>query len=472
MAWWTACALILFLQTALILGHWPWPDEYQAVQLAVQAPKFATLLDWLHYEGHPPLWYMLLRGLAHVVEPLDTLWLAALLLAIPAQCLILFAGPFTRMERLLIALSEFVLFDFLTISRSTTLGTMLLLFAMAVWRKRWVWLAIALLPLCDFLFGAISGIFLLLKSREKALWWPGVAVWLVSSALAVWSVWPAPDTVSALVPRGIVAGSALWLQQMSGLLIPFQGGVAPQWNSPVQPIAGVAWIGFLALCWVDMRGEPFHRLMLFGFIGLTLAFSVAVYPLGLRHLMLIALLLILLTWHAREKGLAPSAAFRLWLAVAAISGIATATIAFTKPFDTAHLAIAEIRRQGLEDKHWMIFPDWRVSGLAAQSGMRFEQIEQHCMLDFVRWDHRTTLLDPERLTDHLRNEIERHGRSYLVSDMKITTVPLDVLAPLATIPAGYDGLSYYLHVVGPGAAEKTVNLSDCVPDKHPLRKLR
>ena len=39
-----ACAaFVLALQIALILTHWPWPDEYQAVQLAVQAPDILLL---------------------------------------------------------------------------------------------------------------------------------------------------------------------------------------------------------------------------------------------------------------------------------------------------------------------------------------------------------------------------------------------------------------------------------------------
>lgn len=86
-AWATLCLVVLALQAALIIDHQPWPDEYQALLIAVQAPDISTLLDWLRYEGHPPLWYLLLRGLAHVAEPLDTLWIAALLIAIPAQCL-------------------------------------------------------------------------------------------------------------------------------------------------------------------------------------------------------------------------------------------------------------------------------------------------------------------------------------------------------------------------------------------------
>lgn len=79
---WFASVLALFaLQIALIVTHEPWLDEYQAVQLAVQSPDIGTLFDWLRYEGHPPLWYLILRGLAHCMEPLLTLKVAALMCA-------------------------------------------------------------------------------------------------------------------------------------------------------------------------------------------------------------------------------------------------------------------------------------------------------------------------------------------------------------------------------------------------------
>jgi len=469
-AWWAAAAFVFALQAALIVTHRPWPDEYQAVQLAVQAPDLAALLQWLRYEGHPPLWYLILRALAHLMDPLDTLWVAALLIALPTQALILFASPFTRIERLLVALSEFMLFDFLAISRSNTLGAFLLVLTAALWRRRWVWLAIALLPFCDFMFGVLSGIFVLLKWREKALWRPGAALWLACGALAAWTVRPAPDLVSAFEMYGFEFSIMSWLAKLGALLVPFQGGILPQWNTYVHPFAPVAWAGFLALCWAATRRDPFHRLLLFGLIALTLVFTAAIYPLGMRHLMLIAMLLILMEWLSRLNGAAPGGAFRLWLAVTALCGLGTAGVALSKPFDTAHLAIAEIRARGLEGKHWMIFPDWRVAGLAAQSGMRFERPEQHCMLDFQLWNYRTQLLEGDRLTEYLKGEIERHGRSYLVSDVGFSGVPDDVLRPLATIGRGYDGLDYHLYVVGPDAPEKPVSLPECQPHKRPLER--
>jgi len=466
---WLACALaVLLLQAVLIANHSPWPDEYQAVMLAVQAPDIHALFGWLRYEGHPPLWYLLLRALATVADPLDTLWLAALLIALPTQALILFASPFRRSERLMIALSEFMLFDFLTISRSQTLGVALMVLVMVLWRRRWVWLAIALLPMCDFLFGVVSGIFVLLQWREKGLWWPGVTLWLLLSALAGWSVVPAPDMVSAFDQFGMQSGLLVWLSEMSSLAIPFQGGIAPQWNSPTNPVAGFAWLAFILLAWWQTRHDGFHRFLLFGFIALTLAFSLLVYPLGLRHLMLIALLLILFEWRVRCDGGKPNIPFTSWLAVCAICGLATAAVSFTRPFHAAGQVVAEIRARGLDDAHWMAFPDWRVPSVSALSGMQFERAEQECMMDFVRWDHRTSLLEPGRLEAYLTARVERDGRFYLLSDLPLAFLPPALARPLAEIEAGYDGIPFYLFEVGPDAEKRDITRPACVPEKRPL----
>ena len=75
--WPAACAAVFALQAALILTHTPWLDEIQAVQLAIEAPDVPTLLAWLRYEGHPPLWYFILRGLGYLMDPLATLPAAA-----------------------------------------------------------------------------------------------------------------------------------------------------------------------------------------------------------------------------------------------------------------------------------------------------------------------------------------------------------------------------------------------------------
>ncbi|KQN24723.1 hypothetical protein [Sphingomonas sp. Leaf38] len=471
--WTSTVALIIVLQLSLIFGHRPWLDEWQALQLALQSPTLADLFRNLRYEGHPPLWYLMLRAGGALVGPYNALPVTAAMLAIATQMVIAFACPFSRAERVLLATGTFVLFEFLTLSRSLTLGVAVLVFAMALWRHRSVWLMIALLPMCDFLFGALSGILLVLQWRDGRLWRPGVALWLASGVMAGWSVMPAPDMIPALEHKTLLVSLADYLASIGLLAVPLQWGEhGPTWNGGVPfSLGGFAGILFLLFAATQLRNDWLARALFWGFVTLTLGFSVTVYPLPSRHLMLIALLLILLTWRgAADQTIKPSAGFRSWLAVGSACGLFVAAWNFVVPFDTADAAGRAIVSRGLGDKHWMVFPDSRAQGVSALTGIAFERTEARCMQDFIHWNFRSALRDPKRLTTYLRHEVATRGRFYLLSDLPLSpTVPRDLLLPITYIPAGYDAFAYYLFVVGPDRPEVAKNTRFCVPNQRPLR---
>lgn len=465
-AWALGVAILAVLQLTLIWSHQAWADEYQAVLIATEASSQSELLAWLRYEGHPPAWYWLLQALALVVPFAFILPAAATLCAAAAQGAILFTSPFTRAERLLLASSQYFLFEFLTISRGTTLGAALVTLALALWRSRWLWLIMALLPMVDFLFGVISGVFLVLKWRENDLWWPGVGVWLTGSVFAGWSVIPPADMVSASEAMGMQSGLGLWLLAMGSLPIPFQGGIAPQWNTPVTPIASFAWIAMSWLCWELTRNNVWHRIGVFGFFGLTLAFSLIVYPIGLRHLMLGNLLLIALVWLQRAAALPTLARARTvwqaWLVLLSVSGLATSALSTTRGFDNGAEMAAEIERLNLADKRWVALPEWRTPAIAGRSDIAFERLGENCTFRFVRWDHTfDALKSRDALSQALSVDIAVNGRGYLLSDMNFNGFDPDLIAPVARIERGYNGIDTNIYVIGRNSKEKRRSPPPC-----------
>ena len=471
--WAFALAALAGLQLALIWTHKPWGDEYQAALLAVEASSQAELFEWLRYEGHPPAWYWLLQALSLALPFALILPAAATLCAIIAQGVILFASPFSRSERLLLASSQYVAFEFLTISRGTSLGAALVLATLATWRSRWVWLIMAALPLVDFLFGVISGVFVILKWRERDVAWPGVGLWLAGSVFAGWSVIPAPNMVSAFDavqtqpgPTPLIEPLMGWFMKMGSLVIPFQGGIAPQWNTQVAPIAGIAWIALLWLCWHLTKGFVWHRLMIFGFFGFTLVFSLAVYPIGLRHVMLGCLLLFASVWLQRQSerpsASETSAPWRIWLVALTLSGLATAALSTVRGFDSADRVIAEMESRDLVDKRWVALPEWRSPAIAGRSAIAFQRLGENCLFRFVRWDHAlSALASGEAFTQALEADIAAHGRGYLVSDMEFNGFDPDLIAPIVSIPRGYNGVDYHLYVIGRKTTEKPRDLPFC-----------
>ena len=467
--WAFAIAAVLALQASLIFTHRPWLDEWQALQIALQSADLYHLLENLRYEGHPPLWYLLLRATATVVPTFHVLSVVAALLAAVVQLVLLTRSPLPRLLRLTLSLNMFVLFEYLTISRSMTLGVACAVVSISLRRSRWRWVAIALLPLCDFLFGVISALLVALDARERALWWPGVAGWLVCGAVAAWSVVPAPDMVQALTLTDLPTDLSQHIDRLGLLLVPWQTiDNLPEWNGWLPfgfgVVAGPLFVWFALR---QVRHDRFDLGAMAALLLLTTIFSVTVYPLQTRHLSLVALFLVLLKWRDADAGRAPDHAFSAWLIVGALCGLGVAAINLSRPFDTGHQAAAYIERHGLRSKHWLVWPESRAQGISALLGIEFERMERDCSITFVRWNHQATLAGWSDLDRELRRIVRLRGRSYLLSDQPLE-LPRDIALPVAFFPAGYNGYAYHITLIGPSETERRAGVPSCIPNKRPL----
>jgi hypothetical protein len=272
--WIFYAAAVMLFQALLIFRHEPWLDEWQALQIAVQSPDLAELFLNLRYEGHPPFWYLVLRPMAALVGPDQALAVSALIFALGTQYLILFRSPFPRWVRLCIGLSEVVLFEFNTISRGYTAGLFLTFLCLTWWRRpRLVWVPLALLPSVEFFFGVFSAIFIALRWRERALWLPGLGVWLAVSLASAWSILPASDNIPAFPPPDAFTESLRYLFQLSVVAVPLGWNEGLQWNALTPAYSYfVLWIFFLVVCLDETRHRPWHRAALAAFFVLQLGF--------------------------------------------------------------------------------------------------------------------------------------------------------------------------------------------------------
>jgi hypothetical protein len=462
------------LQLVLIWKHDPWLDEWQALQIALQSPSISHLLTNLQYEGHPPLWYLLLQGAALFVAPAFVLPAVQSIMAMAIQAMIYLKAPFTHLERLLIGSSFFVIFDYGTLARSLSLGVMLLIAAFAFRRGAIGWAALALLPLADFLFGVFSLICIILRLRDKNISVVGITAWFLCSIVSAITVMSAKDMIPALWLNGPITDFFTFLNRLSVLLLPLHG---PQyglrWNETlpdmVAPVAGVLflWLGYRLT-----RDILLDRLIYCGFSALLLLFSMCIYPLAIRHLSLLALLVILLRWrsHADLQSPSANAMFRIWITAASACGILTAGINVVRPFDTAKQAAAYIQSQGLEGKHWLSFPDSRAQGVSALLGMEFERLERDCTQSFLRWNYRSTIRSQENMDKVVGDIVQSYGRVYLLTDFDLgPDGRADLYKLLKHIPAGYDGQDFYLWVVAPELPETAARPKQCAPARLPLR---
>ena len=465
-----ACVMaVVALQVALILTHDYFVDEWQALLIAVQSPDLEALLGNLRYEGHPPLWYLFLRGLSAIFGPGSAMRAASLLCALATIAIVATRAPLPRWARLAVLFAEPILFEYGTISRGFTLGITLTFAILALWeRRRAAWPLIALLPLVDFLFGVVALALIALRwSERRPLWWPGVGAFGLASAVAAWSVVPAADFISVYRPSAPLQSLAHWMAGMATVTLPVQWRGGPRWDvawdTPAMPLLG---IGYFLIAYIQTRGRPVERAVAIGFPLVLLGFMVAVHMFAIRHLLLVAVVFLIVLWRQGAASVPmrmPSAA---WLAASALCGLATAGFALTRPFDTAPQAARAIEALGLERESWLSFPMQHAQGVSVLTSIPFEAVERGCRPEYVRWNYRHRLTDPVRLRDWLAREAGRGGSFYLLSQYAPATG--GPVRHIATVPPGLDGKVYRIYRVKGDKPGLRAPAPPCVPGNRPL----
>lgn len=432
---WLACSFIVVLQLSLIWSHVAWQDEWQALQIAASSPNLTSLVEHLRYEGHPPLWYIFLRVIALAGGGVLALKIAATLCALITIFIVLSFTNQPLWLRVCVLLSEPILFEFNTISRSGSLGIMIIFAVVRFWNNRAFWVLIGLLPLTDFLFGLVSVVFLSLRWREIFHW--RIAPWFISGVVAAVSVIPPSDIVPALHPSSLYWDTLGWAARTGQLIFPFQ----PRWNAFSSMNAFML---PMLLCMAYRQFSKMERLSFFIFLFVTFLFSISIYPLLLRHLMVISVLLLALSLGREMTPLV-----RVWIVGLACLGVATATMNFLLPFDTAPKMASIIRQKGLEHAPWVGAPQSVPQAVFAELDLPFQRVGADCASTFTRWNFPHVLNDTSAVAKWLAQR-ERQGGFYLLS-----SVELDRDA-IVRVDAGYDGIPYYIYSFGDPKTGKLV----------------
>ena len=115
-----AIVLCLYCVLKAVMGifHEPWFDEAVAWQIAREATFKDILLTVPHYEGHPPLWHLVLAPFAKLGAPYElSLVLVSLIFMGLAMFLILWYAPFPRLVKWVLPFTYFCFYQYAVISR-------------------------------------------------------------------------------------------------------------------------------------------------------------------------------------------------------------------------------------------------------------------------------------------------------------------------------------------------------------------
>ena len=117
--------------------HEMWRDEIQAWLLARDSTGPIDLLSHMKYEGHPPLWHLLLMPLTWITHAPESMQVVHLLIA--ATTVFLFArhSPFTPLQKILFSFGYFVLYEYGIVCRNYGIGLLLICIFCILFRNRY-----------------------------------------------------------------------------------------------------------------------------------------------------------------------------------------------------------------------------------------------------------------------------------------------------------------------------------------------
>ena len=137
--WISGSVLVLYaaLLITVITFHEPWFDEAESWLIARDASYRDMIFTNPHYEGHPPLWWLLLSIPAKLGVPYEPgLKTVQVIFAVLGAALVLFKSPFPLWVRSLLPFTYFLFFQYGVLSRPYSVMFCALCLAAITWEER------------------------------------------------------------------------------------------------------------------------------------------------------------------------------------------------------------------------------------------------------------------------------------------------------------------------------------------------
>lgn len=230
-----ASMLIFWLAAVLFLTfhHVMWRDEVRALNIALQGDNMIEMLQRLRGEGHPAIWYLLLRGAYDVFGRVEVLPAVSLLVAFVSVVLLIFRSPFPRLVVLALVFSHLMIFEYSIVARNYGISVLILLLIAELyprWRNNGVVIGLLLLLLANTnVIGTLmTGAFLLfwfvdLLTEDGIPWTSKLGVFVVNAAIAAVGVLACALTILPTYNDAAVldwSGTSPLLEAVKTILLP------------------------------------------------------------------------------------------------------------------------------------------------------------------------------------------------------------------------------------------------------------
>jgi hypothetical protein len=292
--------LWLALIAWFVSGHTFWRDEVRALSLALSGSNMIEMLRAIHGEGHPAIWYLILRSAHDIFPAREVLPAAAAAIGIATMAVFTRYSPFRTIIVAIVLFSFWAGFEYVVVARNYGIAALVMFVIAALYPRirKTLWFGVLLLLLCNTNVPAclLAAMFLLFRfvemltgpekpTKDELLIFGGnAAIALVGALLCFITVYPtAQDAAVSTSLSDQSAGKVL-----RGL---FDGSGFANLDFP--PL-------LLICCCAGLIRRP-------AAIGASLAallvlklFFYLIYPSDYRHEILYVVFLLCLYWMAAE----------------------------------------------------------------------------------------------------------------------------------------------------------------------------
>ena len=324
---WAALALYV---TSIVNGavhHEMWRDEVRALSAAIHGANLGEMFAGIRDQGHPLLWYLILRLGHWVTKSHLVLPIASLAVAVAGACLFLWKSPFPREWRLLYLFGVLPLVEYSVVCRNYGLGVLVLFWTAATYGDRFQrpWLHGAKLLLlantsahAAIFAGALSVAWVVEgwlnpPAGVRVNRWAvagGLLVALAGIALCAVTTMPTPE----MRESGIRRASVATLAQAAAVAVLRPAGTMSELASGGLPGAVIGLDGYTAMAVFEVVSTVLILLAVLRFRrnrDLLVALILSVVTLGLffqvvyvgyvRHIGLLLVMILCLEWIARLR---------------------------------------------------------------------------------------------------------------------------------------------------------------------------
>ncbi len=324
---WAPLAAYVALVIIGALNHEMWRDEVRALSFAKDADSWSSLVSQLPGEGHPILWYALLRiGFALTHSNL-VLPIAAIAAAAATAYLILRYAPFPLWLRLIAVFGAFLGHELSVSARNYGIGVMLMLLACVTFRRRndrpMLLGAVLFLLANTSIHAALATLVILLywaaevsePDSRSTLRTPrnlaGFVLAIVGVALAVIMARPTPDLAWAVSLTSLDYGkvlAAIFMDPGKGLLGYKVTSITAAGELPwrllhVDPAIATRVIVDLSMAWLVWSLRQHRRalvVLIVAIVGFQIFFR-TIYTASLRHEAIVLFLIFAICWMETER---------------------------------------------------------------------------------------------------------------------------------------------------------------------------